>query len=73
MDEAMEKRWPELSEEVLSEMKEWRVAHPEATFREIEDAVQEHMSGLTDFPGGGKLRREYPMGGSHAKGSASLH
>lgn len=39
MDEAMEKRWRELSEEVLSGMKEWRLAHPSATFREIEDVI----------------------------------
>ncbi|SRR5258707_528531 len=44
MNEAMEKRWQELSEEVLSGMKEWRLAHPTATFREIEDAVHAHMS-----------------------------
>lgn len=44
MDEAMEKRWRELSEEVLSGMKEWRQAHPNATFREIEDVVHARMS-----------------------------
>lgn len=46
MDEAMEKRWRELSEEVLSGMKEWRQSHPKATFREIEQAVQERLSRL---------------------------
>src|ERR1700730_9531213 len=46
MDEAMEQRWRELSEEVLSGMKEWRLAHPKATFREIEDAVHERVSRL---------------------------
>ena len=46
MDEPMENRWRELSEEVLSGVKEWRVAHPKATFREIEDAVHERMSRL---------------------------
>jgi hypothetical protein len=46
MDEAMEQRWRELSEEVLSGMKEWRLAHPKATFREIEEAVHERMSRL---------------------------
>lgn len=46
MDGAMEQRWRELSEEVLSGMKEWRVAHPKATFREIEQAVQERLSRL---------------------------
>jgi len=44
MDEALEKRWQELSEEVLSGMKEWRLAHPTATFRESEEAVRARMS-----------------------------
>lgn len=44
MDEEKDKRWRELSEEVLSGMKEWRLAHPDATFREIEDAVHMRMS-----------------------------
>jgi len=46
MDEAMGKRWKDLSEEVFSGMKEWRQAHPKATFREIEEAVHERMSRL---------------------------
>lgn len=46
MDEATEKRWKEISEEVFSGMKEWREAHPKATFREIEEAVHERMSRL---------------------------
>ena len=46
MDEAMEQRWRELSEEVLSGMKEWRVAHPKATLREIEEAASERISRL---------------------------
>jgi hypothetical protein len=44
MDEATEKRWRELSEEILSGMKEWRLAHPDATFREIEETVHARMS-----------------------------
>lgn len=46
MDEAGEKPWRDLSEEVLSGIKEWRLAHPNATFREIEDAVHESVSRL---------------------------
>lgn len=46
MDETMEKHWRELSEEILNGMKEWRQAHPEATFREIEEAVHTRMSRL---------------------------
>ena len=44
MDDTMEQRWRELSEEVLSGMKDWRLAHPTATFREIEDAVHARMN-----------------------------
>jgi hypothetical protein len=46
MDEKTEQRWREVSEEVLSGRKEWRQAHPKATFREIEQAVQERLSRL---------------------------
>jgi hypothetical protein len=44
MDEAMEKRWRERSEDVLSGMKAWRLAHPKATLRESEEAAAERMS-----------------------------
>lgn len=44
MDEAMEHHWRELSEEVLSGMKEWRLAHPHATVRDSDDAVHERIS-----------------------------
>lgn len=46
MDEAMDRSWQALSEEVLSGMKEWRLAHPKATFREIEQAVEERVNRL---------------------------
>jgi ribosomal protein S27AE len=46
MDENLDKHWRALSEEILSGMKEWRLAHPNATFREIEDAVHERVSRL---------------------------
>jgi RNase P subunit RPR2 len=46
MNEDQEKRWRELSEEILSGMKEWRQTHPEATLREIEEVVQQRMSRL---------------------------
>ena len=46
MDEGIEERWRALSEEVLTSMKDWRIAHPQATFREIEEAVHERMSRL---------------------------
>ncbi len=44
MDEDMERNWQALSEEVLCGMKEWRLAHPKATFREIEQAVEERVN-----------------------------
>lgn len=46
MDAPPEEHWRQLSEEVLSGMKEWRLAHPRATLREIEQAVGERMSRL---------------------------
>ncbi len=46
MDEDMERNWQALSEEVLSGMKEGRLAHPKATFREIEQAVEERVNRL---------------------------
>lgn len=41
-----EQQWRALSEEILSGMKEWRQAHPNATFREIEEAAHERVSRL---------------------------
>jgi hypothetical protein len=41
-----DQRWQELSEEVLSGMKEWRMAHPRATWREMEAALDEKLAGM---------------------------
>jgi hypothetical protein len=38
--------WKNLSEEALSGVKEWREAHPKATFAEIESAVDERLTRL---------------------------
>jgi hypothetical protein len=46
MEEEMDKEWRGLSEEILSGMKEWSIAHPTATFREIEQAASERVSRL---------------------------
>ena len=46
MDESTQKQWQELSEEILSGIKEWREAHPQATFAEIEVAIHERVSRL---------------------------
>jgi uncharacterized protein with PIN domain len=40
----MEASLRELTEDVLTGMKEWREAHPRATFKEIEEAVDERLS-----------------------------
>jgi YgiT-type zinc finger domain-containing protein len=36
MQEAFDRRWTKLAQEVLSGMRDWRVQHPIATFAEIE-------------------------------------
>lgn len=38
--------WRSLSEEALSGMREWRQAHPKATFQEIEQEVDARLSRL---------------------------
>jgi NADH pyrophosphatase NudC (nudix superfamily) len=44
--EDLDAHWHELAEDVISGMKEWRLQHPKATFREIEQAVDERLAGL---------------------------
>jgi YgiT-type zinc finger domain-containing protein len=39
----MDARWRALIEEVLTGMRDWRTAHPQATFRELEAAVNERL------------------------------
>ena len=46
MDKTREERWRELSEEILTDIKEWRRSHPKATFREIEEEVHARMNRL---------------------------
>lgn len=46
MDEDMDRTWRALSEEILTDVKGWRLAHPKATFREIEQAVHEGTTRL---------------------------
>ncbi len=40
----VEARWHRLTAEVVSGMKEWRLQHPKATFREIEQALDERLA-----------------------------
>jgi hypothetical protein len=44
--EDLDTRWHELAEEVMTGMREWRVQHPKATFREIEAALDEGLGRL---------------------------
>ncbi|MBV9615404.1 MAG: hypothetical protein JO031_08110 [Ktedonobacteraceae bacterium] len=46
MEKATEDHWRELSEEILTDVKEWRRNHPKATFREIEDEIHTRMTRL---------------------------
>lgn len=46
LDGEFERRWHQEAEAVLSGMKAWRLQHPKATFREIEAAVDEKLSGM---------------------------
>ncbi len=39
-----EAHWQQLAEEVMTGMKDWRLAHPKATFKEIEAALDERLA-----------------------------
>ncbi len=41
-----DRTWRELSEDVITGMKEWRLQHPKATFAEIESALDERLARL---------------------------
>jgi hypothetical protein len=43
-DEQREQQWRTLSEDILTGLREWRAAHPRATFAEIEGAVEERLN-----------------------------
>ncbi len=40
----VEAGWQQLVDEVMTGMKEWRLQHPQATFREIETALDERLA-----------------------------
>lgn len=42
----LDTRWRQLSEEVMTGMKEWRMQHPKATLQEIEAALDERLGRL---------------------------
>ena len=40
----LDERWRERAEEVQQGLADWRAAHPQATFREIEAALDERLT-----------------------------
>ena len=64
MNQDFDARWDELAAEVLSGMKEWRLQHPKATFREIEQALDERL---------GKMRARMLQDAALASAAADLH
>jgi hypothetical protein len=46
MEEEADRKWQELSQQILTDIKEWRRSHPKATFVEIEEEVHKRMSRL---------------------------
>jgi RNase P subunit RPR2 len=42
----LDARWHQLSDEVITGMKDWRVQHPRATFQEIENALDTRLARL---------------------------
>ena len=43
-NQELEGSWQQLAEEVLLGIKEWRLQHPKATFKEIEEAVDRGLA-----------------------------
>ncbi len=46
MNQETDQAWQQLSEQILTDIKEWRRAHPKATLREIEEEVHTRLSRL---------------------------
>ena len=57
--EEFEQRWTELSREVITGMKEWRLQHPHATLNQIERATDERL---------GRLRARMVEDAAHSSG-----
>jgi hypothetical protein len=80
--ERLEEKWRELAEEVITGVRDWRAAHPKATFREIEEAVDARMdrmraklleeaamaSKARDMSGTGEARAHCPSCGHELEG-----
>jgi hypothetical protein len=48
----LDQEWQQLSEQILTDIKELRRSHPKATLREIEEEVHARMSRLEAQPTG---------------------
>ena len=46
MQEAFDRRWHQLAQEVLSGIHDWRVQHPRATLTEIEEELDHRLNRL---------------------------
>lgn len=44
--EETKKKWQGMSDDIFSGMLEWRIGHPKATFREIEEEVDKRLAGM---------------------------
>ncbi|MCL5995285.1 MAG: hypothetical protein M1546_04430 [Chloroflexi bacterium] len=38
--------WPAQADEVITGVQDWRLAHPKATLKEIEQAIDQHLAAL---------------------------
>lgn len=66
MDEGKLREWRELSEEILSGMREWRLQHARATLTEIEAAIDERLWQLR-----ARMLEDVAMASSAVRGEGS--
>jgi len=62
-----EDSWEQQAEEVLLGIKEWRLQHPKATFKEIEEAVDASLAKAR-----ARLLQDVALASEAAKGSLGL-
>ena len=64
MRKDFDRTWHELSEDVITGMKAWRLQHPRATLTEIETALDERLAGFGDQDvDHGRLKTRGQVGG----------
>jgi predicted RNA-binding Zn-ribbon protein involved in translation (DUF1610 family) len=66
MKEDFAAQWHELTEEVITGVKEWRLAHPKATLKEIEQEIDRQLAGvrarmLADAALASEVEKERPV------------